>query len=413
MEAKELRAYRYKLGVPYGKKKQVKPVSQQKFADILNISLSYYEKMERGKRAIPARVKETLDTYFRVTVKEGANMWVMIDYLRLSFFDATPKEIITRVLGLNEAAFETRPTGLYLFDQVSVCGNIWVFWHAKDTFGNVLVQFSGQGCREYERRLVEEKTDWQGFLLDIWRDQGKLESGYSRVQCSRIDLAIDEVWEREDYEYFDLFSILKKYPAGLVEDRFRTFNNYCSYVTEEGNSQSKGMSLYFGSRKSPLYFNFYEKRFELARKEQISVNDALVEHQIYNRYEIRCSGVKADEVIHHVISGKNLGEIAMGIINSKMIVYDLLDDETKIVNARWAKMFRSVGELTFHMKAKKFSLERAERWFETQVAPTLKLLQLKDEIEGKDRVVRTIKEAELSVDQQKFIESFKTTELDA
>ncbi|MGM0112783.1 replication initiation factor domain-containing protein [Enterococcus sp. DIV0187] len=410
MEAKELRAYRYKLGVPYGKRKQVKPVSQQKFADILNISLSYYEKMERGKRAIPAYVKETLDTYFRVFVKEGANMRVMIDYLRLSFFDAAPKEIITRVLGLDASDFETRPTSLYLFDQVSVCGNIWVFWHAKETIGNVLVQFSGQGCREYEQRLVEEKMDWQEFLLDIWQDQGKLESGYNRVQCSRIDLAIDEVWEREDYEYFDLFTILEKYPKGLVTDRFKTFENYCSYVTEEGSSRSKGLSLYFGSRKSPLYFNFYEKRFELAHKEQSSVADALLKHEIYNRFEIRCSGVKAKEVIHYVISGKNLGEIGAGIINSKLIVYDLLDDETKIVNVRWAKMFRSVGELTFHMKAKKFSLERAERWFETQVAPTLKLLQLKDEIEGKDHVVRTIKDAELSVDQQKFIESFQLME---
>jgi len=37
-----------------------------------------------------------------------------------------------------------------------------------------------------------------------------LESCYGRVQCSRIDIAIDEMWLREDEEYFDLFSILEK-----------------------------------------------------------------------------------------------------------------------------------------------------------------------------------------------------------
>ena len=37
---------------------------------------------------------------------------------------------------------------------------------------------------------------------------------------------------------------------------------------------NKGLSLYFGSRQSPLYFNFYQKDYELARKESISVEEA-------------------------------------------------------------------------------------------------------------------------------------------
>ena len=36
---------------------------------------------------------------------------------------------------------------------------------------------------------------------------------------------------------------------------------------------NKGLSLYFGSRQSPLYFNFYQKDYELARKESMSVEE--------------------------------------------------------------------------------------------------------------------------------------------
>ncbi|MBO0455066.1 replication initiation factor domain-containing protein [Candidatus Enterococcus murrayae] len=409
MEPKELREYRYKLGVLTREGKKVKPVSQQKFAAILDVSLSYYEKMERGKRVIPENVKEILDTHFRLSMEEEANMRVMIDYLRLSFFDATPNQIITQVLRMDEASFETRPTGLYLFDRVSVCGNIWVFWHAKKTNRNVLIQFSGQGCREYEQLLNEKVIDWQEFLSEIWKKQGKLESSYSRVQCSRIDLAIDELWTREDAEYFNLFTILEKRQLGLINDQFKTFEHYSGLVSDEdGRTRSKGLSLYFGSRKSPLFFNFYEKRFELANKEGISVDEALLKHEIYNRYEVRCSAERAMEVVRYFISGKYLGKIGAGIINSKLIVYDLLDEETKIVNERWAKMFRTVSELNFSMNAKEFSIERSERWFETQVAPTLKMLQKKDEVEGRNYLARTVDNAKLSKDQENYIAWFQS-----
>ena len=60
---------------------------------------------------------------------------------------------------------------------------------------NVLVQFSGQGCREYEEVMREQQTDWRTWLYSIWKNQGKLEAGYTRVQCSRFDIALDELWD--------------------------------------------------------------------------------------------------------------------------------------------------------------------------------------------------------------------------
>lgn len=73
-----------------------------------------------------------------------------------------------------------------------------------------------------------------GILIEPLAKQGMLESCYSRVQCSRIDIAIDEMWMREDEEYFDLFSILEKEHKGLIEDSFKLFENYGGYYTESG-----------------------------------------------------------------------------------------------------------------------------------------------------------------------------------
>ena len=352
--------------------------------------------MEQGKRKIPDDVQTKLEEYFRIHVKYGIDMRVMIDYLRLSFFDTTPKDVINRILGMKDSEFETRSTGLYMFNRVSVHGNIWVFWHTKETTKNILVQFSGQGCREYEQLLKERETDWQEFLLLTWKKQGLLESCYSRVQCSRIDIAIDELWLSEDEEHFDLFSILEKKQKGLIEDKFRLFENYGGYYMDSGFARNKGLSLYFGSRKSPMYFNFYEKRYEIANREKLSVEESLLKYGVYNRYEIRCAAKKAMEVISRFITGTNLGEIGAGLINDKVTVYDLLDSESKIVNEHWSKMFRTVGELNLSMQAEKFSIERAERWFETQIAPTLKLLKMVDELTGSDFVNATIEDVELS-----------------
>ena len=83
-----------------------------------------------------------------------------------------------------------------------------------------------------------------------------------------------------------------------------------------------GPSLYFGSRQSQLYFNFYEKRYEIARMENISLEESLEIFGIWNRYELRFSDQKAQGVVEEYINGVDLGEIARGIVNKEIQVYD-------------------------------------------------------------------------------------------
>ena len=84
-----------------------------------------------------------------------------------------------------------------------------MFWHSKRTVTeNVLVQFSGQGCREYEEVMREQQIDWRTWLYSIWKikESWKL---VIHVQCSRFDIALDELWGLETEEHFDLFELLE------------------------------------------------------------------------------------------------------------------------------------------------------------------------------------------------------------
>ncbi|OTN86626.1 replication initiation factor domain-containing protein [Enterococcus faecium] len=403
----ELRNYRKKLSSIHRASGDKKPLSQKRFAQLLGCSVDYIKKMEQGKKKIPEDFEQRIKERFRLYMKSGIDLRAMIDYLRLSFFGTEHKTVIKKVLKMDLAEFDTRPTGLYLFDRLSIRGNIWVFWHSRKTINeNVLVQFSGQGCREYEEIMREQKMNWRTWLYDIWKSQGKLEAGYKRVQCSRFDIALDELWGLETEEHFDLFELLEKQKAGLLEMEFKRFQNIGGCFLADGNLRNEGLSLYFGSRKSPLFFNFYEKRFEIANREKISEIEALVKYGIYNRYELRLANEKATRALEEFILGdspKRLGEIGVGLINKKLIVWDRLESDARIVDERWAKLFRSMEELDFTVEPKKFSLDRSERWFLKQVAPTLKLLQEADRILGRNFVEEGIREAELNEEQDSYL----------
>ena len=94
------------------------------------------------------------------------------------------------------------------------------------------------------------------------------------------------------------------------------------FYNNEDMEANHGLSIYFGSRQSQLYFNFYEKRYELAQQENISLEESLEIFGIWNRYEIRFSDQKAQGTIEEYVNGVDLGEIARGVVNKEIQVYN-------------------------------------------------------------------------------------------
>lgn len=70
------------------------------------------------------------------------------------------------------------------------------------------------------------------------------------------------------YPNYDLFELKEKVEQGLVDTTFRNFDFTGGIVVKSGQRLNKGLSLYFGSRQSPFYLNFYQKDYELAKKKK-------------------------------------------------------------------------------------------------------------------------------------------------
>lgn len=167
---------------------------------------------------------------------------------------------------------------------------------------------------------------------------------------------------------------------------------------------NKGLSLYFGSRQSPLYFNFYQKDYELAQKESISVEEAREKHEIKNRYEIRLSDEKAFLFVEYFLSsGESLDWLVKEIINQSLTVYDI-EDDMKVYCKSWYDVVDKLEGLKLSIQGEKPSIEKTLRWLSNYLAPSLKMIKEIDNLLGTNELMERIDLAELKEKHEEIIE---------
>ena len=261
-------------------------------------------------------------------------------------------------------------------------GNIWIFDFFDKCVTNdyqTCLQLSGQGCRELELLLEDKGITWQIFLQNILYS-------YEDVRVKRLDIALDELYKgygHEDEQIQISKLIDKLYSKEIVLDTIKKWNitGGGSFTDNEDMEANHGLSIYFGSRQSQLYFNFYEKRYEIARMENISLDESLEIFGIWNRYELRFSDQKAQGVVEEYINGVDLGEIARGIVNKEIQVYDgLTRFGAYKPDEKWQRLFGGVEPLKLSTNPQPYSIERTIRWLTYQVANSLALVTEADKI---------------------------------
>lgn len=300
-------------------------LSQKAFAQAVNLPIRTYRSYESGKRGL------TIDKFRELKEKLGYyqechknNLRAHIDYLRLTFPSIRDLEAFCEnFLFCHLSEFTDQETRLMNYTHLWQRGNIWIFdFFDKSATNNyqTCLQLSGQGCREMELLLEHKGISWQTFLQTILY-------AYEDVRVKRLDIALDELYKgygHED-EHIQIPKLIDKlYAKEIVLDTIKKWNitGGGSFTDNEDMEANHGLSLYFGSRQSQLYFNFYEKRYEIARMENISLEESLEIFGIWNRYELRFSDQKAQGVVEEYINGVDLGEIARGIVNKEIQVYD-------------------------------------------------------------------------------------------
>ena len=241
-------------------------MSQRLVAETMGFDRSYLSKVEKGERVLSEfQLERLLGIYGSIEVNEVLE--VKFDYVRIRFPTNDVRKIIGKVLGMDFHYFHEQSTGLYGYKQMYYLGMIRVLNSEKGSDKGVLIELSGQGCRNYDAVLEERQEDWKDFINRTYQYKGV---------ATRIDVAVD------DYE--ELFSIpemAKKLERGMCDTRFKKMRVINQESLQE--NESDGVSIYLGARQSLIHFCFYQKNYEIANQEKIGVEFVDVKY----RYEVR------------------------------------------------------------------------------------------------------------------------------
>ena len=391
-------------------------LTQKKFALSAGISLQSLKFYETGRRELTLDKFREIKSKFGCLEHDPSRLRVMVDYVRITLMSIRDLEFFCKkFLHVAFKDFQSYESKLMNYNHLWKRGDIWIFdYFDKFETGNyqITMQLSGKGCRQMELIFENERITWLDFFQEL-----KIAYGED-MRVTRLDLAIDELYqgyEKETEQFLLSDMITKYYHKELDFNSMRTWNyigggslNFEDEQEIEENRQ--GISLYFGSRQSEMYFNFYEKRYELAKQENLSVEESLEVFGIWNRYEIRLSHGKAQGVVEEYLLGVDLAEIARALINSKINVYDGLNDYgAYLMDKKWQLLFGGVEPLKLSTQPETYNIERTIRWLMHQVSDSLALVEEYDKLVCEENLRMIINSGELNDRGEKILNSVRSS----
>jgi len=348
-------------------------LKQQELASKLGIERSLISKIESGKRVISKELEQKIIDVLNLDGGH-ASVEAKIDFLRIRFKTLDVRTVIEKLLHMDMNWFTYEPRGFYHYTETFSYSSIRIFRNPENVNMGIMLDLSGEGCRQLEEIFEEDNNrTWTEFFRSLYDDDIFGQGILVDTKITRIDIALDELIVKGQ-ENFDLYVLKEKMEQGLVDTTFKNFDFSGGFAYENKKMVNKGLSLYFGSRQSPLYFNFYQKDYELARKESVSVEEAREKYEIKNRYEIRLSDEKAFLFVEYFLSsGESLDWLVKEIINQSLTVYDI-EDDMKVYCKSWYDVVDKLEGLKLSIQGEKPSIEKTLRWLSNYLAPSLKRL---------------------------------------
>ena len=363
MQGNELKALRKRLNY-----------SATSFADKINVSRVALSNWERGITPISEEKEKMIKQKLGFeTENDRADLRVHIDYLKLTFFDTTPERVMESVLGITPKFFITENRAKHNYQKWHSCGSI-VLMSREDNTQGVLLDLTSEGIIQLQQHLGEYSLTLQDWLRQVLDPRFFLRGElYSRVHSTRVDIAIDEMYNEEGSN-FDLKKLREKKYQNLI---YSPLTSYKDMNTIKGFDEY-GATLMFGARGNDrVFIRMYEKRFELADKLRLSVEDVLEEYGIFNRYELELGKEVNPYVFQRYLSGECLADIAIDVLMSKLEVYEEIETDTGTRRQgykEWYQIFAHWKKIKISTPTDEISLERSMRWIENQVIPTLSMI---------------------------------------
>ncbi len=388
----DLKRFRKELGL-----------KQRELAEKLAIERSLVSKIESGKRLISKELEKKIIEALHIDGGK-ASVEAKIDFLRIRFKTLDVQTIIEKLLHMDMNWFTQEARGFYHYTETFSYGAIRLFRNPEDVNMGIMLDLSGAGCRQLEEIFEEDgNRSWTEFFRSLYDDDIFGRNIIVDTKITRIDIALDELIV-EGKQNFNLYQLKEKMEQGLVSTTFKNFDFNGGFSFEKGKLINKGLSLYFGSRQSPLYFNFYQKDYELARKEGISVDEARERYEIKNRYEIRLSDEKAFLFVEYFLSsGESLDWLVKEIVNASLTVFEI-EEGMKVYCKEWYDVIDKMEGLRLSVQGEKPSIEKTLRWLSNYLAPSLKMIRLIDLRLGTNELMERIDYAELKEKHEELID---------
>ena len=387
-----------------------KNLTQSEFAQAVGVGQRLISQYELAKKTLSLETFQKFKAVFGYQEATSGRLRFLIDYLRITFVSVRDLERFTfKYLGIPFKEFQSCETKLMMYNHLWKRGDIWIFdYHDKFETGNyqITLQLSGAGCRQLEVVLEYYGMEWSDLLFHMKKAYG------ANMNVTRLDIAIDELYlgPGREAEQFQLNSLIEKYyKKELQFEKMQTWNFIGGGSLEKNDNgdykeKSDGVSLYFGSRQSEMYFNFYEKRYELAKKQRCSVAEVLEVFEIWNRFEVRLAHGKANSVVAECVDGVDLAEIARGLINSRIDVFDGTDRYgTYLADAKWQQLFGGTEPLKLSTQPEVYDVKRTIYWLQHQVSDSLAMVREYDHLVGEQNLKAILNEGKLTDRAEKIL----------
>lgn len=290
----------------------------------------------------------TLNTYKRIRRKGLSHIanqnenCILIDWFAASTRCHTPEKLVKH-LGLPISSF-MHTYGFYGYADRLYFGGISIHYNLKndDEQNSVLLEMSGQGCRQFET------SSGVGFM------QLFCEVSNGDFNITRLDIAYDDI-DHNGNGLLDIGKIARytshqrfvtKWGGGNVMDSFRVAGNNEPMV--------HALTVQFGSRQSKILLRIYDKAQERGGFDY---------HWV--RAEIVFKRERAAAFIGEVLNGKPIGEIYAGVMCNylRFIKRDHSRKERCTVIEWWERFLNYAEKIRlFSPKTVEYNLERVKNY---------------------------------------------------
>lgn len=279
----------------------------------------------------------------------------LVDWVRVTFFDVEPLQVVRDILRMKATDFENIDKGRYRYKKTLRRGNISIYYEGIEEGMGVLLDMSGEGCRQFEAWGKFE--GWEMFFKKC------LSMG---CNFPRVDVAIDD---REGY--FTMKQIERKVNWGEVVSRFKGAEVH-EKKSLNGDEDTKGKTIMFGSRNSKICVRFYDKLKDLMRKKKPTLD-----WEIWTRVEIEAKDERAEKIVEHIADGEELGELVRRIL-AHYIRFVSRPKNRNDSNKRrwntwrnWERFLKGVKALKLGVAPEEKSIEENIEWIRNQVSKTM------------------------------------------